>query len=183
MFGISGGEFLILIVVAVIFLGPKHAAQAIKALRTALGKLRDISSQLRSQLAENRSQPNLESLGITQEDLAALRELRATTGSLDPRAYVRKAVAEEMDAWLDVAPVPIRKATNVPSTGTALSFEEVRKKNVERQHVSTSANTDTHTAEAVESTQEEISQYTEKTSDPHTSVQSSDSDITERKKS
>ena len=104
MFGISGGEFLILIVVAIIFLGPKHAAQAVKAVRSAMGYIRDFSSQLRSQISTQHAQSTLEGLGITQDDLAALRELRATTGSLDPRAFVRKTVAEEMDAWLDVAP-------------------------------------------------------------------------------
>lgn len=104
MFGISGGEFLVLIVVAIIFLGPKHAAQAVKAVRNAMGYIRDFSSQLRSQVSAQHAQSTLEGLGITEEDLAALRKLRATTGSLDPRAFVRKTVAEEMDAWLDVAP-------------------------------------------------------------------------------
>lgn len=104
MFGISGGEFLILIVVAIIFLGPKHAAQAVKAVRSAMGYIRDFSSQLRSQVSTQHAQSTLEGLGITEEDLAALRKLRSTTGSLDPRAFVRKTVAEEMDAWLDIAP-------------------------------------------------------------------------------
>lgn len=104
MFGISGGEFLVLVVVAIIFLGPKHAAQAVKAVRNAMGYIRDFSSQLRSQVSAQHAQSTLEGLGITEEDLAALRKLRATTGSLDPRAFVRKTVAEEMDAWLDVAP-------------------------------------------------------------------------------
>lgn len=104
MFGISGGEFLVLVVVAIIFLGPKHAAQAVRAVRNAMGYIRDFSSQLRSQVSAQHAQSTLEGLGITEEDLAALRKLRATTGSLDPRAFVRKTVAEEMDAWLDVAP-------------------------------------------------------------------------------
>ena len=104
MFGISGGEFLVLIVVAIIFLGPKHAAQAVKAVRSAMGYIRDFSSQLRSQVSTQHAQSTLEGLGITEEDLVALRKLRSTTGSLDPRAYVRKTVAEEMDAWLNVVP-------------------------------------------------------------------------------
>lgn len=104
MFGISGGEFLILIVVAIIFLGPKHAAQAVAAVRKAMNYIRDFSSQLRSQVSAQHAQSTLEGLGITEEDLIALRKLRASTGSLDPRAFVRKTVAEEMDAWLDIAP-------------------------------------------------------------------------------
>lgn len=135
MFGISGGEFLVLIVVAIIFLGPKHAAQAVKAIRNAMGYIRDFSSQLRSQVSAQHAQNTLEGLGITEEDLAALRKLRSTTGSLDPRAFVRKTVAEEMDAWLDIAPKPVKKATGLPESPypTLSSVAEIKKNAAERK--------------------------------------------------
>lgn len=126
MFGISGAEFLVLLVVAVIFLGPKHAAQAVSAIRKGIGYIRNYSAQLREQMAANRTKVALEDLGISAEDLAALRELRASTGSLDPRAYVRKAVSEEMNAWLDIAPMPVHRADNLPHAGKGVSLEQAR---------------------------------------------------------
>ena len=126
MFGISSGEFVVLLVVVVIFLGPKHAAQAVTALRSAIQYARQFSAQLRSQFT-SRSNASLSDLGISEDDIIALRELRAATGSLDPRAFVRKAVSEEMDAWFDLAPNPPRTATNVPSSGQARSLSEIQK--------------------------------------------------------
>ncbi|MBP3223544.1 MAG: hypothetical protein J6M18_06440 [Actinomycetaceae bacterium] len=118
MFGISGGEFLVLLVVVVVFLGPKHAAQALMSLRRALMYVRGFSEKMRKNMTSQRTASVLADLGFSEEDLQALREMRSSTGSLDPRAFVRKAVAEEMDAWLeDVAPVAARPATNVPSSG------------------------------------------------------------------
>lgn len=151
MFGISGGEFLVLIVVAIIFLGPKHAAQAVKAVRNAMGYIRDFSSQLRSQVSAQHAQSTLEGLGITEEDLAALRKLRATTGSLDPRAFVRKTVAEEMDAWLDVAPnsasttngFPKNAYQNRSSTQTKESDASDNKSDNKIESTPSTASTDT----------------------------------------
>lgn len=126
MFGISGIEFLVILAVAVVFLGPTHAAQAVNGIRKAVIGLRGYSAKMREQMAANRAKMTLEDLGISPEDIAALRELRASTGSLDPRAYVRKAVSEEMDAWLGMAPVPITRATNLPHSGKGVSMAQAR---------------------------------------------------------
>ncbi|MBR5950833.1 MAG: hypothetical protein IKZ87_05295 [Actinomycetaceae bacterium] len=140
MLGISGGEFLVLIVVAVIFLGPKHAAQAVRALRAGLGYIRDFSSQLRSQISTQHAQSTLEGLGITEDDLAALRELRASTGSLDPRAFVRKAVSEEMDAWLGVQPTTSTTSGFPKNAYKKLTVADIKKNAAITNAASTSAN-------------------------------------------
>ena len=149
MFGISGGEFLVLIVVAIIFLGPKHAAQAITAVRKAMAYIRDFSSQLRSQVSTQHAQSTLEGLGITEEDLAALRKLRSTTGSHDPRAYVRKTVAEEMDAWLNLAPKPVPKATGLPESPypTLSSIAEIKQNATARKEAKATSSSPSPTSD------------------------------------
>ena len=94
MFGISGGEFLVLLVVGALVLGPRNIAQALRAVRNAIESVRDWSSRLRAESNEGE-------LGLTEADIATLKSLDLR--QLDPRRIVREAVREEMDAWMAVA--------------------------------------------------------------------------------
>ncbi|MDO4887712.1 MAG: hypothetical protein Q3979_03255 [Actinomycetaceae bacterium] len=114
MFGVSGGEFVVLVVVAALVLGPRNVAQAMAALRAGLDRLRQFSARLRAETS------------LTDVDGETLRALRGLDPSrYDPRQIVRQAVREEVRAWMDSAeagsgkPSPARAGVGSAGTGTA----------------------------------------------------------------
>ncbi|WP_070448299.1 hypothetical protein [Trueperella sp. HMSC08H06] len=89
-FGISGGEFLIILVVAVIVLGPEAIISALRGLRKAIDAAKGFSARVREETSAN-----LKSAGLSDLDLSAF-DMR----DLDPRQMIREAVHEEMQAWM-----------------------------------------------------------------------------------
>lgn len=89
-FGISGSELLLILVVGVVIIGPRHAAQGIMWLKKALDSLRGWSARLREETT------------ATEEGLKV--DLSAFDPRLyDPRRLVKEAVAEEMELWMQAA--------------------------------------------------------------------------------
>ncbi|MDR2374476.1 MAG: hypothetical protein LBD77_10390 [Bifidobacteriaceae bacterium] len=96
LFGISGSEFLVLVVLAVLVAGPKGVVQALALLKSALAKFREWSGRLRQD-------GNITALAA---DLN-IRPENFDLSQYDPRALVRQAVREEMQAWAEqVDPSP-----------------------------------------------------------------------------
>ncbi len=93
MFGISGGEFLVILLVAALVLGPRNLAQALRLLKSGLQKFQRWSQNLRQQSTVSPS-----ALGIRQEDIDILGSFDSR--ELDPRRMIRDAVQEELQAWL-----------------------------------------------------------------------------------
>lgn len=87
-FGINGSELLLIIVVGVIIVGPKHAAQGIYWLKSAIEKARQWSAQLREEASATKD-------GI-KIDLSTF-----DPREYDPRKLIKDAVAEEMQAWIE----------------------------------------------------------------------------------
>ncbi|MDR1264853.1 MAG: hypothetical protein LBK42_04625 [Propionibacteriaceae bacterium] len=88
LFGINSAEFVVLLVLAVIVIGPKGLVQAFKLFRRALAAFRAWSAKLRQ--------------GTNLAGIAA--DLKLDPAQLDwrqydPRVLVRQTVREEMDAW------------------------------------------------------------------------------------
>lgn len=93
MFGISGGELLVILVIAAFVLGPKNVAQAVVGLRKLLDKVREFSARVRKETTMD-----MGSLGFDSSDVEKLRNLKLS--DYDPREMVRQAVREEMDEWV-----------------------------------------------------------------------------------
>lgn len=93
MLGISGGEFLVLLVVGALVLGPKNIAEALRAMRKGIEALRQWSAGVRAEAGGE--------LGVAEKEVAALANLDFR--QLDPRRIVREAVREEMEAWMAMA--------------------------------------------------------------------------------
>ncbi|MDY2941605.1 MAG: hypothetical protein SOS98_04710 [Varibaculum sp.] len=87
-FGIDGSEMLLILVVAVIVVGPVRAAQALGWLRDSVASLRKWSAHLRQQTAETED-------GL-QVDLSKLDPRQ-----YDPRRIIKEAVAEEIQLWVE----------------------------------------------------------------------------------
>lgn len=90
MLGISGGEFLVIVCVALAVLGPDQLSHALRGLRRAVDWFKRESTALRRS-----SGGELSELGV---DLSALERLHSP--DYDPRAMVREAVRDEMQAWI-----------------------------------------------------------------------------------
>ena len=93
MLGISGGEFLVLLVVGALVLGPKNIAEALRAMRKGIEALRQWSAGMRAGADGE--------LGVAEKEVAALANLDLR--QLDPRRIVREAVRDEIEAWMAMA--------------------------------------------------------------------------------
>lgn len=89
-FGINGSEFLILLVIGVLVIGPKGVAEALRAFTAGVAWVKKWSSKLREE-----SQASMASTGLSDIDISKL-DIR----QYDPRRIIREAVQEEMDAWM-----------------------------------------------------------------------------------
>jgi sec-independent protein translocase protein TatB len=92
LFGINSAEFFVLVVLAVLVTGPKGVVQVIRLFRQGLAWLRSWSAKLRQETDVSKLAADL------NFDPAKL-DLR----QYDPRAMVREAVREEMEAWAQQA--------------------------------------------------------------------------------
>ncbi|MDR2380206.1 MAG: hypothetical protein LBE08_03370 [Bifidobacteriaceae bacterium] len=89
LFGISGSEFLVLVILIVLVSGTKGVTQTMALLKKGLSSFREWNARLRQDSNLGAVAANL---NISPETL----DLR----QYDPRRMVRDAVREEMDAWL-----------------------------------------------------------------------------------
>lgn len=93
MFGISGGELIVILVIAAFVLGPKNVAQAVVGFRKLVEKARTWSASIRKETTVD-----LAGLGFDSSDVEKLRNLKLS--DYDPREMVRQAVHEEMNEWV-----------------------------------------------------------------------------------
>ncbi|MDU6662023.1 MAG: hypothetical protein E6474_06935 [Actinomyces sp.] len=128
MFGINGAEFVILLLLAALLLGPRSVAQALHGLKKALTMFRQWSARLRADALS-------ESSALTPQDLKNLQMLREfDLSQYSPKQMVREAVQDEINEWMKqaglsatslkdaVQPVP----DGTPSTNvTKLSIQQL----------------------------------------------------------
>lgn len=89
-FGINGSELLLILIVGVIVVGPKNAAQAIVWLKSALQKLREWSQTLRQEANLTKDGQKIDLKDFDPRNY-------------DPRKLIKDAVAEEMKLWLEAS--------------------------------------------------------------------------------
>lgn len=101
MFGINGAEFVVLLIVAVVVIGPerlpRYAEQLVAFVRSARGYLRDAKSRVDAELGEE----------LSDVDWA----------KLDPRQYDPRRIVRE--ALLDDDPLPERVSPPRPAAPVA----------------------------------------------------------------
>lgn len=90
MFGINGAEFLVILVVAALVVGPTGVVQALRTFRSVIATVRGWSAKLREETRRDMTDVDLPGFDWSSIDL---REY-------DPREMVRQAVREEMDEWM-----------------------------------------------------------------------------------
>ena len=97
-FGISGSELLLILVVGVIVIGPKHAAQALLWFKGVIEWLRAWSARLREEANFTKSGLNVDLKNFDPREY-------------DPRKMIKDAVAEEMQLWMEQATSIAKAAT------------------------------------------------------------------------
>ena len=173
MFGINGSEFLIIVLVAVIVVGPQRLPEYTRKLTQMVRQLRVFLDNARSQIAEE--------VGPEMADL--------DLSSLDPRQYaprkiVRDALGEDIDAIREDLTHPFRSvgsAAKDASDAAAQAVNDVVKqdrakslsKQIEAKRAEQLAENDAETAENTENT--ESSESVEGTENPESAEQAAGS--------
>lgn len=103
MFGINGAEFVVILAVAALVVGPEGIIRALRSFRRLVDSLKSWSAALRES-----AQRDLPTTASPVLDLSSF-----DPGDLDPRDMVRRAVHEEMTAWMHATSTP---TTPVPPT-------------------------------------------------------------------
>ena len=115
MLGISGSEFLVIILVVVIVVGPQRLPEYARKLTQAVRRLRVFLDDAKEQIAEEVG-PELADLNLTDLD----------PRNYDPRKIVRDALGEDLDAIRKDLATPFqsvakeaRETADAVATGTA----------------------------------------------------------------
>ena len=120
MFGISGSEFLVIILVAVIVVGPQRLPEYTRKLTQMVRQLRVFLDNARSQIAEEVG-PEMADLDLSSLD----------PRQYDPRKIVRDALGEDIDAIREDVAHPFRSvgsAAKEMSDDAAQAVNDVVKK-------------------------------------------------------
>ncbi|OLO47531.1 Sec-independent protein translocase TatB [Actinomyces oris] len=167
MFGINGSEFLVIILVAVIVVGPQRLPEYTRKLTQMVRQLRVFLDNARSQIAEEVG-PEMADMDLSSLD----------PRQYDPRKIVRDALGEDIDAIREDLTHPFRSvgsAAKEISDDAAQAVNDVVKqdraaslsKQIEAKRDAQLAENDAETAENSEST--------ESSESPQSAEQSSDS--------
>ncbi|AOZ73216.1 hypothetical protein BK816_07860 [Boudabousia tangfeifanii] len=139
-FGINASEALVILLVALAVLPPKQVLNLIRAIRSGMDRLREFSANTRQKVQAEAEQARNSGSEVSAQlradgqalaasgqtvltssqngfDLAALGSLAQSSRDLDPRNYIRQVVAEEMQAWAEIAKTPsnVTPATPAPT--------------------------------------------------------------------
>ena len=153
MFGINGSEFLVIILVAVIVVGPQRLPEYTRKLTQMVRQLRVFLDNARSQIAEEVG-PEMADLDLSSLD----------PRQYDPRKIVRDALGEDIDAIREDLAHPFRSvgsAAKEMSDDAAQAVNDVVKKDrasslskqIEAKRDERLAEKDTEKAENTESTE------------------------------
>ena len=112
MFGISGSEFLVIILVAVVVVGPQRLPEYTRKLTQMVRQLRVFLDNARSQIAEEVG-PEMADLDLSSLD----------PRQYDPRKIVRDALGEDIDAIREDLTHPFR---SVGSTAKEISDDAAK---------------------------------------------------------
>ena len=176
MFGINGSEFLIIVLVAVIVVGPQRLPEYTRKLTQMVRQLRVFLDNARSQIAEEVG-PEMADLDLSSLD----------PRQYDPRKIVRDALGEDIDAIREDLTHPFRSvgsAAKDASDAAAQAVNDVVKqdrakslsKQIEAKRAEQLAENDAETAENTESSESaEGTESVEGTENPESAEQSAGS--------
>ena len=163
MFGISGSEFLVIILVAVIVVGPQRLPEYTRKLTQMVRQLRVFLDNARSQIAEEVG-PEMADLDLSSLD----------PRQYDPRKIVRDALGEDIDAIREDLAHPFRSVGSAAKEASDDAAQAVNDVVTQDRAKSLSKQIEAKRAEHLGGNDAEAAQNTENTESSE-SVESSES--------
>ena len=100
MFGIDGPEFIVILIVLIVVVGPKDLPKMLKAIGKATARMRSTANEFRRQFDEAMREAELDDLQKTLTDVKDLDPRKKLTEIFDPI----RDVAKDVKASIDVHP-------------------------------------------------------------------------------
>lgn len=97
MFGIDGPEFVVILIVLIVVVGPKDLPKMLKALGKATARMRSTANEFRRQFDEAMHEAELDDLQKTISDVKDLDPRKKLTDLFDPIRDVAKDVKASID--------------------------------------------------------------------------------------
>ncbi|CAM1642714.1 Sec-independent protein translocase protein TatB [Bartonella apihabitans] len=101
MFGIDGPEFIVILIVLIVVVGPKDLPKMLKAIGKATARMRTTANEFRRQFDEAMHEAELDDLQKTLTDVKDLDPRKKLTEIFDPIRDVAKDVKASIDGHQD----------------------------------------------------------------------------------
>ena len=101
MFGIDGPEFIVILIVLIVVVGPKDLPKMLKAIGKATARMRSTANEFRRQFDEAMREAELDDLQKTLTDVKDLDPRKKLTEIFDPIRDVAKDVKASIDGHQD----------------------------------------------------------------------------------
>lgn len=131
MFGIDGPEFVVILIVLIVVVGPKDLPKMLKALGKATARMRSTANEFRRQFDEAMHEAELDDLQKTISDVKDIDPRKKLTELFDPIRDVAKDVKASIDfTSTDDEEV---KSSDPQNQSDAADGKDVEKEDVEKQ--------------------------------------------------
>ncbi|WP_246786435.1 MULTISPECIES: Sec-independent protein translocase protein TatB [Bartonella] len=125
MFGIDGPEFIVILIVLIVVVGPKDLPKMLKAIGKATARMRSTANEFRRQFDEAMREAELDDLQKTLSDVKDLDPRKKLTEIFDPI----RDVAKDVKASIDVQENDDTSKSGASSTEDAGEEKPVNAKN------------------------------------------------------
>ena len=125
MFGIDGPEFIVILIVLIVVVGPKDLPKMLKAIGKATARMRSTANEFRRQFDEAMREAELDDLQKTLSDVKDLDPRKKLTEIFDPI----RDVAKDVKASIDVQENDDASKSGASSTEDAGEEKPVNAKN------------------------------------------------------
>lgn len=105
MFGIDGPEFVVILIVLIVVVGPKDLPKMLKALGKATARMRATANEFRRQFDEAMHEADLDDLQKTMSDVTDLDPRKKLTKIFDPI----RDVAKDVKASIEVKEIEVKE--------------------------------------------------------------------------
>ncbi|UNE53474.1 Sec-independent protein translocase protein TatB [Bartonella machadoae] len=102
MFGIDGPEFLVILLVLIVVVGPKDLPKMLKTIAKAIAYIRSAANEFRHQFDDAMRQIELDDLQKTLSDISDLNLSKELTETSDPMPDVPDVIVGGIDGNFDI---------------------------------------------------------------------------------
>ena len=136
MFDVGGGEFLFIVMLGIIVIGPKELPRAIKAVSSFVRRMREISSDFQLSLEEVAKDADLkkvsEELGSITDPIVTPEGLKENfENKIDPDGILGEALKE--DAYPEVVETDFNEDNDLPTKKISVETLDLQKGEMDKE--------------------------------------------------